>query len=107
MDWANIFQYISTTGLGNILSIIVIIYILKENTKREERLSNVIEKSLKFIDDDIGKFTMSLHDHDEKAKQIIHNVEQSSEQQQMQHIKIMEILNEMLNHLKELRRIEI
>lgn len=93
-----------TYGLGVVFSIVLLWYVLKENSKREERLVNVLDKHLLMIDDHVQILNRQLLEHDSRAAAAIQQLTEANRYQREEHMAMMKVINEMLVEVKTGRR---
>ena len=100
MEWEKMISLVATQGLGVVLSIIIIVYVLRENTKREERLVTVIEKHLVLLDTQLSALSKQFSDYESQICLVSSQVIETNKYQRDEHLAMMRILHEMLAEVK-------
>lgn len=82
MDYAKMLDWVINYGLGNVLALFIavafwriLIFVLKENAKREDRLAGIIEKHLAGVEDNIEEFKRANEYQREEHKKMIETLD--------------------------------
>lgn len=91
-----------TYGLGTLLAVgiaiafwRILIYVLKENSNREERLAGIIEKDISLLQNSISHVSDLLIQHDSRAVEAIKGINEANQYQRQEHKEMIEILHSM------------
>lgn len=91
-----LFKYSVTYGLGIVLSVgmalflfWILQYVLKENSKREDKLAAIIEGQLKYLMEAVSKLTERMTSHDAWEHEIVREENKAHEHQKNEHEEIL------------------
>lgn len=101
MNPEKIFEWTVSYGLGTVLAIgaalalhQILFYVLKENSKREERLASLIEGNLRSVENGIKDSKEILLAHEKNEVEWISQIMEALRFQRKEHEKIVEVLSE-------------
>jgi len=99
MDPKILFDWTVSYGLGTVLAIgaafglwKLLFYVLRENSKREERLASIIESNLKSVNDGVLEAKNFLLTHEEKEMEWNKQILEALRFQRTEHERIIEAL---------------
>lgn len=102
MDAKTIFEWTISYGLGTVLAIgaafalwRILFYVLRENSKREERLAGIIEKNLRSVEDGLEAAKEILVAHEKNEVEWIKQILEALRFQRQEHEKIVEVLSDL------------
>ncbi len=103
MDAAEgLFKYSVTYGLGIVLSILIALflfwilrYVLRENSRREERLASIIDGQLKYVLDSITNLALKVSTHDAWEHEVEHRLTVAHEYQKDEHEEIQSAISKL------------
>ncbi len=105
MDPGSVLQWSATYGLGTVLSVLIafafwrtLVYVLRENAKREERLANILENHIQNLTNAVTISTQSLH---QTTAQIL-EIKEANKLQREEHKEMIEVLKMMKHELSVL-----
>ena len=109
MDAAEgLFKYSVTYGLGIVLSILIALfffwilrYVLRENSRREERLASIIDGQLKYVQDSISNLTLKMTAHDAWEHEIETRISIAHSHQKDEHEDLMIALHKVKGELSK------
>lgn len=102
MSFEKILEWSVTYGLGTVLAFLIafafwrtLIYVLKENTKREERLANIIEKHI----DSLSTALINVHNSITQSHVQIQELKEANKLQREEHREMIKFLQLMQNEV--------